>query len=223
MPSLSPTMTPASSPLSPLSPLSPPGSSKPGGTNASRPGRKFCSTRVVSRVPKSPITPQPQSDGAAPQAPGVRLRGPLRPAPLPPRRAVRALRSPRGSAVRTPTRPSRPAPGLRSRRRRRRSSGCRALAAGPARRPRPRRRSLPALPAPPAMSGGRRRPRSGCRACARPRCPGRPGATPARLRPIRCWRRSAGSPSSAPPVRTRARRALRPRCISGAARGSHSA
>ena len=29
-------------------------------------------------------------DGAAPQTPGVRLRGPLRPAPLPPRRAVRA-------------------------------------------------------------------------------------------------------------------------------------
>ena len=31
------------------------------------------------------------SDGAAPRTPGVRLRGPLRPAPLPPRRAVRSI------------------------------------------------------------------------------------------------------------------------------------
>ena len=31
------------------------------------------------------------SDGAAPQAPGVRLRGPHSPAPLPPRRAVRGI------------------------------------------------------------------------------------------------------------------------------------
>ena len=31
------------------------------------------------------------SDGASPRTPGVRLRGPLRPAPLPPRRAVRGI------------------------------------------------------------------------------------------------------------------------------------
>ena len=43
-----------------------------------------------SAVPRRPDGPH--LDGAAPQAPGVRLRGPLRPAPLPPRRAVRALR-----------------------------------------------------------------------------------------------------------------------------------
>ena len=34
---------------------------------------------------------QLHSDGASPRTPGVRLRGALRPAPLPPRRAVRAL------------------------------------------------------------------------------------------------------------------------------------
>ena len=49
----------------------------------------------IERVRHAPSsrTPRLQSDGAAPRTPGVHLRGPLRPAPLPPRRAVRALRS----------------------------------------------------------------------------------------------------------------------------------
>ena len=47
---------------------------------------------------------QLQLDGATPRTPGVRLRGPLRPAPLPPRRAVRALRSLFRSAAQTPDR-----------------------------------------------------------------------------------------------------------------------
>ena len=44
------------------------------------------------RARLAPAGPALQSGGALPRAPGVRLRGPLRPAPLPPRRAVRALR-----------------------------------------------------------------------------------------------------------------------------------
>ena len=53
------------------------------------------------------------SDGAAPQAPGVRLRGPHSPAPLPPRRAVRSFLQmglrpkPPASACGDPTAPRR--------------------------------------------------------------------------------------------------------------------
>ena len=47
--------------------------------------------RVLAGVNQTAEAQLP-SGGAAPRTPGVRLRGPLRPAPLPPRRAARALR-----------------------------------------------------------------------------------------------------------------------------------
>ena len=61
---------------------------------APNPRRSLAGTPSPRAAPAEARCARHQSDGATPRTPGVRLRGPRRPAPLPPRRAVRALREP---------------------------------------------------------------------------------------------------------------------------------
>ena len=58
---------------------------------APNPRRPLAGTPQPRAAPAEARCARHQSDGAAPRTPGVRLRGPHSPAPLPPRRAVRAL------------------------------------------------------------------------------------------------------------------------------------
>ena len=62
---------------------------------APNPRRSFAGTPAPRATPaearRARLAPALPSDGAASRTPGVRWRGPLRPAPLPPRRAVRAF------------------------------------------------------------------------------------------------------------------------------------